>query len=68
VYETPLFVARDPLYTAIWLLKSMEVYTPYPPPDLNLWPKKKHMFLIFRPIQVYDKYINLIDLHMIFIK
>jgi hypothetical protein len=44
VYETPLFVGQGT--PAIWLVKSTEVYIPYPLLDLNLWPlRRKHMFL-----------------------
>jgi len=51
VYETPLFMGQGTsLHTSIWLLKSMEVYIPYPPLDLNMWPlRRKHMFLAIRP-------------------
>ena len=51
--ETPNWCMRPfylwdkyPLFLVIWLVKSMEVYIPYPPLDLKLWPiKRKHMFI-----------------------
>ena len=63
--KTPNWCTRSPclwnkglLCTTIWLLKSTEeVYKPYPPWVLNLWPpKRKHMFLTVRPLSVQTIY------------
>ena len=63
--KTPNWCTRSPclwnrglVCTTIWLLKSTEeVYKPYPPQGLNLWPpKRKRMFLTVRPLSVKTIY------------
>ena len=56
VWDPLVCGTRDPLRPMIWLVKSTEVYIPYPLLDLNLSPlKKKHMFLTTRPTQTACK-------------